>query len=94
MDRAGGFAPRPPGLIALVPRWVWAGGASEARSRPIPAPESALRSHPCGALSSAPATGKFTPTLAQAARARARILFHWPCKVVRELNSGKGTGTR
>jgi len=31
---------------------------------------------------------------AQLAKARARILFHWPCRVVMELNSGKGMGTR
>ncbi len=61
VGRAGGFAPRPPGFSAWVPRWVGSGGASGARSRPISAPESALRSHPCGALPSAPATAKFTP---------------------------------
>ena len=26
--------------------------------------------------------------------ASARILFHWPCRVVTELSSGKGMGTR
>src|SRR5271157_903658 len=61
VGRTGGFAPRPPGFSALVPRWVGAGGANGARSRPISAPGSALRSHPCGALSSAPATAQFTP---------------------------------
>src|SRR6516162_10225796 len=30
----------------------------------------------------------------QAARASSRILPHRPCRVVMELNSGKGTGTR
>jgi len=30
----------------------------------------------------------------QAARAGSRILPHRPCRVVMELNSGKGTGTR
>ncbi len=30
----------------------------------------------------------------QAARASSRILFHLPCKVATESNSGKGMGTR
>ena len=38
--------------------------------------------------------GKAEPRESQAARASSRILFHWPCSVVMELNSGKGTGTR
>ena len=39
------------------------GGAREARSRVIPAPESALRSHPCGALPSAPAEVSLLPRI-------------------------------
>lgn len=35
---------------------------SEARSPSIPAPESVLGSHPCGALSSAPAIVEFNQT--------------------------------
>ena len=57
-------------------------------------PGSALRSHPCVALTSAPASWKFTSTLAEVARAWWRILFHFPCRVLTELSSGKGTGTR
>ena len=58
----GGFAPRPPGFIALVPSLIWTAGARFTRSRSIPAPESALRSHPCVALSSAPAIREFSST--------------------------------
>jgi hypothetical protein len=56
----GGFAPRPPGFIAFGPGLIWTGGARFARSPSIPAPVSALRSHPCVALSSAPAIGEFS----------------------------------
>jgi hypothetical protein len=39
-------------------------------------------------------SGEERSLAAQAARASSRILPHWPCRVVMELNSGKGTGTR
>ncbi len=39
-----------------IPEWSETGGAGCARSRPGLAPESALRLHPCRALSSAPAS--------------------------------------
>jgi len=73
----------------------------------IPAPGSALRSHPCVALSSAQANRSVRPERRtykrptrigykshQAAKAISRILFHLPCKVAMESSSGKGTGTR
>ena len=41
-----------------------------------------------------PGQWKFTARLAQLARACSRILFHFPCRVVMELSSGKGTGAR
>jgi hypothetical protein len=58
----GDFAPRPPGFIAFWPGLIWTGGARFARSPSIPAPGSALRSHPCVALSSAPAITEFSST--------------------------------
>ena len=48
----GGFAPATPGFTALPPEWLGWHGATEAAPT-IPAAESALRSHPCVALSSA-----------------------------------------
>src|SRR6516164_10782543 len=63
----------------------------------IPAPGSALRSHPCVALSSAQANRSVRPERRtykrptrigykshQAAKAISRILFHLPCKVAME----------
>src|SRR5208282_1350167 len=94
VGRAGGFAPRPPGFSALVPSWVWTGG-NEWGSLPtdlgpgVGAQVASLRSPVLR-----PGHGEVYSYPAQAARARARILFHRPCKVVMELNSGKATGTR
>jgi len=48
----GGFAPATPGFTAFGPEWIFNGAASAAPA--IPAAESALGSHPCVALSSAP----------------------------------------
>jgi hypothetical protein len=56
--RTSGALPQTPGFIAFLPGLIWTGGARFARSPSIPAPESALGSHPCVALSSAPATAK------------------------------------
>jgi hypothetical protein len=50
------------GFIAFVPGLIWTEGARGSRSLSIPAPGSALRSHPCVALSSAPASSEFTPS--------------------------------
>lgn len=55
------------GFIAFVPGLIWTEGASGSRSQSIPAPGSALRSHPCVALSSAPASSEFTPLSARLA---------------------------
>jgi hypothetical protein len=49
---SGGSAPSPLGFIAFAPGLSWA-AERVARSAEIPAPESALGSHPCVALSSA-----------------------------------------
>jgi hypothetical protein len=57
----GGFAPKPPGFIAFLPGW-WEQRERGSLAPSIPAPRSALRSHPCVALSSASATGKFSLT--------------------------------
>jgi len=53
LSSVGGSAPKPPGFIAFAPGLSWSAEASCARSAEIPAPESALGSHPCVALSSA-----------------------------------------
>ena len=61
---AGGFAPRPPGFIAFVPEFgLWSGLGERVDLAPdqIPAPGSALRSHPCVALSSAQASRSIRP---------------------------------
>jgi hypothetical protein len=54
----GGSASRPPGFSAIMPSQAvqikTGGTAAKAASRPGLAPESALRLHPCRALSSAP----------------------------------------
>jgi len=60
LEQPGGFAPRPPGFIALVPGLIGTAGASDARSPSILAPGSALRLPPGRALFSAPAGGEFT----------------------------------
>lgn len=60
--RISGASPQTPGFIAFRPGWIWTEGASRARSPPIPAPGSALGSHPCVALSSAPASVEFSST--------------------------------
>ena len=54
----GGSASRPPGFSAIMPSQAvqikTGGSAAQAAARPGLAPESALRLHPCRALSSAP----------------------------------------
>jgi hypothetical protein len=50
--RYGGSAPATPGFNAVAPEWLFHYGAAGAAPA-IPAPESALGSHPCVALSSA-----------------------------------------
>ncbi len=49
-----------PGFIAFAPEWLRSGAASAAPA--VPAPESALESHPCVALSSAQVTEILNPT--------------------------------
>jgi hypothetical protein len=49
----GGSAPATPGFIALWQEWGAEGHRSKWRPSSFPAAESALRSHPCVALSSA-----------------------------------------
>ena len=68
-----GFAPRPPGFIAFVPELIWAAGARVARSRSVPAPGSALRSHPGVALSSPQASSSIGPERRSCKRDEARL---------------------
>jgi hypothetical protein len=54
-----GAAPKTPGLIAIGPESLSSFGAVHTAPA-IPAPESMLGSHPCGALSSAPVFSEWT----------------------------------
>jgi len=54
-----GRCPQTPGIYRVVARMASTGTGS-ARPQAIPAAGPALGSHPCVALSSAPATGEFT----------------------------------
>ncbi len=114
-----GLRPQTPRIYRFRAK-IWSGLGERVGLAPdqIPAPRSALRSHPCVALSSAQARSSIGPERRshkgdeatrlwrigqahpaptesrQAAKAISRILFHLPCTVVMEPNSGKGTGTR
>src|SRR3982750_2511528 len=54
-----GAAPDPPGFIALRPEPLYSFGADETAPA-VPASESALGSHPCGARSSAQVLSEWT----------------------------------
>lgn len=82
------------GFIALVPRWILKWG-SEWSSLPthlgpgVGAQVASLRSPILR-----PGRLEVYCNAAQLANACSRILFHFPCSVMTELSSGKGTGTR
>ena len=88
----GDSVPKPLGFSAFPPEWLFSLGRlapPRHSGRWVGARVASLRSPILR-----PGHGEVYSPPAQAARARARILFHWPCKVVTELTSGKETGTR
>src|SRR5258708_10276154 len=68
----GDSVPRPLGLSAFAPGLLKKAGSAK-RSRAVPATESALGSHPCVALSSAPPAGQFSGLGTQGGTAREGI---------------------
>ena len=80
------------GFIALVPRWILKWG-SEWSSLPTHlGPEVGAQVASLRSPILRPDQWKFTARAAQLASACWRILFHFPCRVVTELSSGRGTG--